>query len=978
MKKRIISTLLTVLMLISLISVFPVSVNAAGNISFVYSPAVLLGGETDYNIVWKTNVESIGYVTYKYNNQTYTVYDEKDGAIVSDEKIHAVRIPMEHLNAAQKYTATSAIVESRTGFNLKLGATVSKEGKVKWSGKTDNIKIGCFSDIHLYDTHSQGPLARSTYSLNNYMGGVDLILLPGDVTSIMTTESYLNLLLMAFEQFGADGTPILYVPGNHECRGITAQRLPSYFAFKETDDLYGRVKFGPIEFLVTFSGEDKIDEHKEYGDLNAMEHYKTEQYNWFYNCEGFSDEAVYRISLSHSQNLVDIYSTQDFMSRVKEYDPDIHINGHTHAQKIQYIKGYDFPFLHDGAHENNTTMRTTLVTITNGEYQIKGFTDAGSVAIEGKTPVKNYKKGASAQQTTAPQSETKQETEAPEIKPQTQPDKPTTTVTSVPTAAGVTTATLKGASDTTAIAVKPTVFDGGKYYNVVWQTTPDIDAAGEVVVTIGSNTYRYKDQIIGKIRTDSTHSVKIPKESLGSCKYEAKSRVVINYTFGGYVTSPPTSYGTYVSAGQISFKGEANAKQNKFTFLAVTGITTSTYAEKVKAEIGNKSPDMLVTLGNMVTSLDTEKEFGNYLKVTHTITGGKYPVMFIRGENETKGAFASHLWKYIRNTSDGAQGTFYLSSTYDKVNIIGLDTATAAPDSAEKFNGYANFDRIRQDQVSWLNKYGGKGLSNPYNIVFANADNLVDCAGANFTSQFGTIGVNVAVTGQAGKAILSTGSGTYSKLQVGSPEGDETYGVLITCKDEKINFEALGGEELGEIDVKESQAPENQPSENPDDVNKPGSDEDNQPSQGGEDNDPSQGGEDSPETEDPKDDDEDENEDDNPSSSEPTYIEGTFDGVDGEIYIREVEEGWYEDYVQLGFKATAPAPKANETTTEVQYINIIANLASINLYLYEGSDSGEKAAEWAEEYEIYSGYLGDNVVSDNIINTVLTAVFPAE
>ncbi|MBQ8605511.1 MAG: metallophosphoesterase [Clostridia bacterium] len=960
MKKRVISLFLTVFMLISLLSAFPFSLNAAAVVSYVYSPALLIGGETEYNIVWKTNVNSIGYVTYSYGGKTYTVYDERDGVIVSDDYVHSVKVPMEHLNAAGKYTAVSAAVESRTGYNIKLGSPVSKEGKVKYTDKQDGYKIGCFSDIHMYDTWGQGTLERSIYSLNNYMKGVDLITLNGDIASIMTTEKYLDLLLMAFEQFSADGTPILYTAGNHECRGITAQRLPDYFGFSETEDLYGRVKFGSVEFLVTFSGEDKIDEHQEYGDLNAMEHYKEEEYEWYYNCGGFSSDSKYRISISHSHNLMDTYFVQDFLAKVQEYDPDIHINGHTHAQKIERPAGYSFPFLHDGAHDDNTTMRTTLVTLSNGTYQITGFNDSGSVTInDNQTKAKNFK-AASAVSEEAPEEPVQAapvvKEEAPEEIKEEAPEAVVPEDNSVPTAAGVATSTLKSAANTTAFTVKPTVFDGGAYYNVVWQTTPGVDATGEVIVSVGEVTARYRTQKIGKITTDTTHSVRIPKQTFGNCKYEAKARVVIHYTYGGYVTSPPTSYGSYVSAGQVSFKGEPNAKQNKFTFVAIGGTKTQANAEKTKSELGNKNPDMLITLGNMVPSYDTEKDFGNYLKMTQAITGGKYPVMFLRGENETKGAFAAHIGDYIRNiTTEHVMGKFYTNTTYDAVSLFGLDTNTAKPDA--DYNEYAGFDKIRQEQVDWLENTLGSGNSGTYNIVFANADNLVNCAGANFTPGLKNIGANITVTGQSGKAGCSLGLDTYTKVTCGSPDGDGTYGVMLTCADDTITVKALGGEELGVVDVKSSNA-------------------NNDPSIPNESPDPENGQTSNPESNNPNNNNNNNNTGNQGATEE--LIKGEYEGVDGGIYIRDVAEGWYKSYFSTGFASSTATPKGNGKTTELEYIHMIAKLSSINLYFFSGSDDAQKASDWAGEYEIYTGYIGETAASDNIINAVIGKLFPAE
>ena len=79
MKKRILSLVLTVLMIVSMLTVISVPANAAA-IAFTIQPSVLIGGGNEYNIVWHNNNVSIGWVTYTYKGTQYTVYDEENGA----------------------------------------------------------------------------------------------------------------------------------------------------------------------------------------------------------------------------------------------------------------------------------------------------------------------------------------------------------------------------------------------------------------------------------------------------------------------------------------------------------------------------------------------------------------------------------------------------------------------------------------------------------------------------------------------------------------------------------------------------------------------------------------------------------------------------------------------------------------------------------------------------------------------------------
>ena len=75
---------------------------------------------------------------------------------------------------------------------------------------------------------------------------------------------------------------------------------------------------------------------------------------------------------------------------MQQYETDLLVCGHSHSSKFDpngpkmkdgVVTG--IPTLHDGGHNDNTTMRTTLVTMSNGNYHYKGFTETGGTLLEG-------------------------------------------------------------------------------------------------------------------------------------------------------------------------------------------------------------------------------------------------------------------------------------------------------------------------------------------------------------------------------------------------------------------------------------------------------------------------------------------------------------------------------------------------------------------------------------------------------------------
>lgn len=987
MKKRILSLLLTVLMIISLFSAFSINASAAGSITITSLPVVLFGGGGEYNIVWRTSAKSIGYVTYRFGGKSYTVYDEKNGVVRSDDDTHTVRVPQEHLDAAGAYEVYSIAVDSRTDYNINLSVSTSVSSSFTGYHNQKEIKFAIFSDTHL-EPKNKKTMQGCKDALDNYMHGADVIVLNGDIPNNMPTEDYFDLILETARTLSGGSLPVLYAKGNHECRGYFAQKLYKYLVFN-TNEFYCQWDYGPVSGITIDIGEDKEDDHEEYYGVDDMDHYFEEQYKWLENMGGYTEGSQYHLSISHSPTFIDRYLKEDYIQLMKQYETDFHICGHTHWSRFEANgRGNSgIPTLHDGGHDDNTTMRTTLLTISNGNYHYVGYSASGTTLLEGD--VSANRKGSSASATVSEDTEAsvnEEETEESVIENTTEnAEEPV-----IPTAAGVSTLSLKGAGDSISITAKPVVFDCGDYYCVVWQTTEGQECAG--YVEINGVEKSYMDSFAGKLRTETTHSVKIPKDVLDGKTFTVKNRLVTNYAMYGLKSNPPTSYGPYVSNTAIKFLGDSDKKLKSYNILVLSDIADKGIdANKVKSSFtGN--PALIVSLGNMVKSFNTEADFGEYLKYMNTVSnGGAIPVLFLRGENETKGTFAANISRYIRNTtSDAVIGKFYTNAAMGEVAFAGLDTATDSADSTAKYNQYASFDNIRAEQVSWMQNTIGKTFKDKYNLVFAHGDGLDNYLGVNFTKGFTNLGTNLVVTGGAGKApSYSGGTSSYATATCGTATG-----IMLTCKNDEIVVKTIGDDaaQLGTVDVTKAVASGNSGNSDSDDKDDDSSIDNSGDSgnSGNSGNNNNQNGNSNNGSSDKNNSTTNNgtttgkpNSDNSYSGSgngTTTYEPGEFDGIDGDMYIRVVPDGWYNDYLGSGFTyAVVTTVSANGTAvTEEVFIELISNLAGINLTLYSDSTNAEKAASWAEEYGVYSGYIGgDNALTDSVIKSVLDGLFAA-
>ena len=111
-------------------------------------------------------------------------------------------------------------------------------------------------------------------------GKHDFVMLNGDMSnSIENEEQLFRDFIDASVNLYASETPILYNRGNHETRGVFADRLHDYFPTRSGRH-YQLCKVGSVCFLLLDCGEDKPDTDIEYGGLADYDAYRREECEW--------------------------------------------------------------------------------------------------------------------------------------------------------------------------------------------------------------------------------------------------------------------------------------------------------------------------------------------------------------------------------------------------------------------------------------------------------------------------------------------------------------------------------------------------------------------------------------------------------------------------------------------------------------------------------------------------------------------------
>lgn len=140
--------------------------------------------------------------------------------------------------------------------------------------ETDEVSWVVLNDIH--DRPYSFPLLFSLIKDFKY----DFVFLNGDMFDYQTNQQQIidHLLSPLGDLFSAT-IPFIYTRGNHETRGVFARNHYNYF--KNPDNrYYFSFTRGPVHFVVLDTGEDKEDDHAEYGGLAAFDGYREEQAQW--------------------------------------------------------------------------------------------------------------------------------------------------------------------------------------------------------------------------------------------------------------------------------------------------------------------------------------------------------------------------------------------------------------------------------------------------------------------------------------------------------------------------------------------------------------------------------------------------------------------------------------------------------------------------------------------------------------------------
>jgi acid phosphatase type 7 len=241
---------------------------------------------------------------------------------------------------------------------------------------------------------------------------------------------------------------------------------------------------------------------------------------------------------------------------------------------------------------------------------------------------------------------------------------------------------------------------------IMWMTNNKATAWVELAPDDQSNFYtserpKFFDTKLGRIQATSTlHKVRLEHLTPGTkYRYAIFSREVLNSDNDARILYGTTVANRAYSRNPLSFTTFSN-NADTVSFLMLNDIHGNSQMMKdMCKDVDFKSIDMVVFNGDMSSSITGEEQlFTDYIDAAVEMFASRIPIVFNRGNHETRGSYSSYILNYFPLKDGTVYRTFYVGN----VAFLMLDCGEDKPDSDIEYSGLADYDAYRLEQAAWL------------------------------------------------------------------------------------------------------------------------------------------------------------------------------------------------------------------------------------------------------------------------------------
>jgi predicted phosphodiesterase len=136
------------------------------------------------------------------------------------------------------------------------------------------------------------------------------------------------------------------------------------------------------------------------------------------------------------------------------------------------------------------------------------------------------------------------------------------------------------------------------------------------------------------------------------------------------------------------------------TFYAVTDTHEDSARIDALMKLADwRSADFLLNLGDAFNTVESEDQlFAKWLDPLMRALGSTTPLIYARGNHDTRGPFARSLSTYVPIE----EGRFYYARDIGPVHLVAVDTGEDKPDSTNVYAHLNSFAPYREQELAWL------------------------------------------------------------------------------------------------------------------------------------------------------------------------------------------------------------------------------------------------------------------------------------
>lgn len=280
----------------------------------------------NYDIIFNTTEKGLAWV--EIGNKRYC--DSDNGNIKSEECVHKITIPMKILDQAKGYKICfKRAIERKQYFPTSEEEVHTKEYSFRPVEKKENYNI-----YMIADTHSKWELPSQ--SAQYFGDGLDFLIMNGDIADGSIDLEHILVTHKLASEITKGELPVVFVRGNHDTRGAMAVELSKYIP-TQNSNTYFTFALGDVFGICLDCGEDKSDDHAEYGCMADFEEFRRKETEFLDKVLEEEDYLNYSnvLLITHIRpniagNEFDKNVYAQWIDKINEIAPDVMLCGHEH------------------------------------------------------------------------------------------------------------------------------------------------------------------------------------------------------------------------------------------------------------------------------------------------------------------------------------------------------------------------------------------------------------------------------------------------------------------------------------------------------------------------------------------------------------------------------------------------------------------------------------------------------------------------